>query len=62
MKYVVHMAVDTCVDVEVDASDPDDAYEKAQAAYYGVGRDDLTVIDVRPVCCEDGAGAVVKEY
>lgn len=65
MKYTVHMAVDARIDVDVDAGGPDDAYEKARAAFWDVDKtslDGLEIVDARPVCCEDGAGAIVKEY
>lgn len=62
MKYVVHMAVEGRIDLEVEAKNPDAAHDKALFAFGSVDLGDLETVDVRPMCCEDGTGAIVKEY
>lgn len=62
MKYTVHMAVDGRIDLEVEAENPDAAYDKALAAFGDADLSQMEVVEGRPVCCEDGTGAIVKEY
>ena len=62
MKYIVHMAVDGRIDLEVEAEDPDAAYDEALAAFGDADLSLMEVVDGRPVCCEDGTGTIVKEY
>lgn len=62
MKYVVHMAVDGRIDLEVEAGDPDAAYDEALAAFGDADLSRMEVVDGRPVYCEDETGEIVKEY
>lgn len=62
MKYVVHMAVDGRIDLEVEAGSPEAAYDAAMAAFEDADLSRMDLVDGRPVCCEDGTGAIVKEY
>lgn len=62
MKYVVHMAVDGVLDLEVEAENPDVAYAEALADFDGADLSKLEVVGARPVHCEDGTGEIVKEY
>ena len=62
MRYMVHMAVDGRLDLEVEAENPDAAYDEALAAFGDADLSRMEVVDGRPVCCEDGTGAIIKEY
>lgn len=62
-KYVVCMAVDGRIDLEVEADDPDDVYVKAMSAFGGADLSHMEVVDGRPVSCKDDeTGKIVKEY
>ena len=62
MKYIVHMAVDGRIDLEVEADNPDAAYAEALAAFEDADLSLMEVVDGRPVHCEDETGEIVKEY
>lgn len=62
MKYVVHMAVDGRIDLEVEADSPEAAYDEAMAAFENADLSRMDTVEGRPVCCEDGTGAIIKEY
>lgn len=62
MKYVVHMAVDGRIDLEVEADSPEAAYDEAVSAFGDADLSRMDVVEGRPVCCEDGAGTIIKEY
>lgn len=65
MKYVVHMAVDGRIDLEVEAENPEAAYDEARFAFWDADLTDLNnleIIDAKPVHCEDETGEIVKEY
>ena len=62
-KYIVCMAVDGRIDLEVEADDPDDAYVKAMSAFGGADLSRMEVVDGGPVSCKDDeTGKIVKEY
>jgi hypothetical protein len=61
-KYIVHMAVDGRIDLEVEAENPADAYIKAFGAFGDADLSKMEVIDAKPVHCEDETGEIVKEY
>ena len=62
MKYVVHMAVDGRIDLEVEADSPEAAYDKAVSAFEDADLSNMEVVDSRPIYCEDESGDIVKEY
>ena len=62
MKYMVRMAVDGRLDLEVEAENPDAAYVEALAAFENADLSWMEVVDGRPVHCEDETGEIVKEY
>jgi hypothetical protein len=62
MKYVVHMAVDGRIDLEVEAENPDAAYDEALAAFGNADLSQVEVVAGMPMYCEDGTGTIVKEY
>lgn len=62
MKYIVHMAVDGRIDLEVEAENPDAAYHAARDAFEGADLSRMEVVDARPVHCEDEEGRIVEEY
>lgn len=62
-KYVVCMAVDGRIDLEIEADDPDDAYVKAMSAFGSADLSRMEVVDGGPVSCKDDeTGKIVKEY
>ena len=62
MKYMVHMAVDGRIDLEVEAENPDAVYIEALAAFENADLSRMEVVDGKPVHCEDETGEIVKEY
>jgi len=62
MKYVVHMAVDGRIDLEVEADSPEAAYDEAMAAFEDADLSKMDVVDGMPVHCEDENGNIVKDY
>ena len=62
-KYVVCMAVDGIIDLEIEADDPDDAYVKAMSAFGDADLSRMEVVDVGLVSCKDDeTGKIVKKY
>ena len=61
-KYIVHMAVDGRVDLEVEAADPDDACVKALSAFETTDLSRMEVVGRVPIHCEDEIGKIVREY
>ena len=57
MKYIVRMKVDCRVDMEVDADNEQEAFEKAKDEFMDVELgDNLEYIDSEPVNCTDENG------
>jgi len=63
MKYTVSMKVEGRIDVEVEADDTDDAFEKAKTAFMDVEitGDNFDFVDAEPVNCMDENGNL-KDY
>ena len=61
-KYIVHMAVDGRIDLEVEASDPTTAYAKSLSAFEDADLSRMEVISYVPIHCEDETGKIVREY
>ena len=62
-KYIVHMAGDGRIDLEVEADNPDAAYVKAMSAFESADLSRMEVVDGGPVSCKDDeTGRIVKEY
>jgi len=62
-KYIVSMAVDCRLDVEVEADSPDEAFEAAKTAFMDADLSKLDVVDARPVNCSDAkTGELIKDY
>lgn len=57
-KYTISMKVEGRVDVEVDAENTDEAFEKAKEAFMDVeiGKDNFDFVDAEPVNCTDENG------
>ena len=62
MKYTVSMAVDCRIDVEVEADTPEDAFNRADAAFATVDLTNMEIVDRKPVNCSDEDGNLVKDY
>lgn len=63
MKYIVCMAVDGRIDLEVEAADPDDACVKALSAFSTADLSRMETVDGGPVNCKDAeTGEIVREY
>lgn len=62
MKYIVHMAVDGRIDLEVEAENPGAAYAEALNDFFDADLSRMEVVDARPVHCEDEEGRIVEEY
>ena len=63
MKYIVSMAVDCRLDVEVEANSPDEAFEAANAAFMDADLSKADIVDARPVNCSDAkTGELIKDY
>lgn len=62
-KYIVSMAVDSRLDVEVEANSPDEAFEAAKTAFLDADISKAEVVDAHPVNCSDGeTGERIKDY
>lgn len=57
-KYTISMKVEGRVDVEVEAENTDEAFEKAKEAFMDVeiGKDNFEFVDAEPVNCTDENG------
>lgn len=57
-KYTISMKVEGRVDVEVEAENTDEAFEKAKEAFMDVeiGKDNFDFVDAEPVNCTDENG------
>lgn len=58
MKYIVSMKVEGRIDVEVEAENSDEAFEKAKNEFMNteIGKDNFEFIDSEPVNCSDENG------
>ena len=61
-KYIVHMAVDGRLDLEVEASDPATAYAEALSAFEDADLSRMEVVSYVPIHCENETGEIVREY
>ena len=61
-KYIVRMAVDGRIDLEVEASDPATAYAEALSAFETADLSRMEVVGRVPIHCEDETGEIVREY
>ena len=61
-KYIVHMAVDGRIDLEVEASDPATAYAESLSAFEDADLSRMEVVGCVPIHCEDETGKIVREY
>lgn len=57
-KYTISMKVEGRVDVEVEAENTDEAFEKSKKAFMDVeiGKDNFDFVDAEPVNCTDENG------
>lgn len=63
MKYIVSMAVDCRLDVEVEADSPDEAFESAVVEFMDADLSKADIVDARPVNCSDAkTGELIKDY
>ena len=63
MKYIVSMAVDSRLDVEVEANSPDEAFKAAKAAFIDADISRVEVVGAYPVNCSDAnTGELIKDY
>lgn len=60
MKYFVSMAVDGRIEVEVEASSPKEAYEKAAEEFCDVDLSKMDYVDANPVSCTDEDGNMTE--
>lgn len=58
MKYIVSMKVEGRIDVEVEAENSDEAFEKAKNEFMNIeiGKDNFEFVDSEPVNCSDENG------
>lgn len=62
-KYIVSMAVDCRLDVEVEANSPDEAFKAAEVEFMDADMSKADIVYVRPVNCSDAkTGELVKDY
>lgn len=63
MKYIVSMAVEGRMGVEVEASSPDEAFAAAEEAFMDADISKLEVVGSHPVNCSDAeTGELIKDY
>lgn len=61
-KYIVSMAVDGRIDVEVEAESTKEAFRAAEVAFMDADMKDLDVIDSKPVNVSDEDGNLLEDY
>lgn len=61
-KYIVSMAVDGRIDVEVEAGSTKEAFRAAEVAFMDADMKDLDVIDSKPVNVYDEDGNLLEDY
>lgn len=61
-KYIVSMAVDGRIDVEVEAESTEEAFKSAQEAFMDADLKGMEVIDSKPVNVSDEDGNLLEEY
>lgn len=61
-RYIVSMAVDGRIDVEVDAESVTEAFEAAKDAFMDADLKDMEVVDSHPVNCSDEEGNILEDY
>lgn len=61
-KYIVSMAVDGRIDVEVDAESVAEAFKVAEDAFMEADLKNMEVVDSRPVNCSDEDGHILESY
>lgn len=61
-KYIVSMAVDGRVDIEVEADDPTSAFEEAKEAFTESDLSNMEVVDAKPVNCYDVDKKILEDY
>lgn len=61
-KYIVSMAVDGRIDVEVEAENTKEAFRAAEVAFMDADMKDLDVIDSKPVNVSDEDGNLLEDY
>lgn len=61
-KYIVSMAVDGRIDVEVDAESVAEAFKVAEDAFMEADLKNMEVVDSRPVNCSDEDGNILESY
>lgn len=60
MKYIVSMAIDGRVEVEVNAESVKDAFQKANL--FGVDMSKMDIVGSHPVNCSDEDGNLLADY
>lgn len=61
-KFIVSMAVDGRIDVEVDAESVAEAFKVAEDAFMEADLKGMEVVDSRPVNCSDMDGNILEDY
>ena len=60
-KYIVSMAVEGRIDVEVEATSVAEAFQKADDMMPN-DLSDMEVVDTKPVNCSDEEGNILEDY
>ena len=60
MKYIVSMAIDGRLDVEVDAESVNDAFRKANL--FDADMEKMDIVGCHPVNCSDEKGNLLADY
>ena len=61
-KYIVSMAVDGRIDVEVEADNPQEAFKAADYEFMRADLRNMDVVKWKPVHATDEKGDIVAEY
>ena len=62
MKYIVSMAVDGRIDVEVEAADVNEAKKKAYGAFGDADLSNMDIVGADAVTCYDAEGNILASY
>jgi len=62
MKYIVSIAVDGCINIEVDADNTDEARDKALDAFATADLSKMMIVGRNAIDCQDEDGNILADY
>ena len=62
MKYIVSIAVDGCINIEVDTDNTDEARDKALDAFATADLSKMMIVGRNAIDCQDEDGNILTDY